>query len=142
MREEGRSVSSTGCFVVWKTVCHWEVAENRRLYLNTLDARRFGVVFSDRRSSTMFYRLRSVATRTSGHAIEGGRVQGSGVPVLWIRPVALICWSRVTRIELRAIALCVGSCLGQKPAGICGKNELVGWELSYKRSYFVKDADK
>lgn len=55
--EGAGNVSTTSRFVVRETALHWDVAVYRRLYLNMLDARCFGVRFSDGRSFTMFDRM-------------------------------------------------------------------------------------
>lgn len=55
--KEGGSASSTDPFVRRETVPHWDLAEYRRLYPNTLDARRFGAVSDDGQNSVVSDRL-------------------------------------------------------------------------------------
>lgn len=57
VHEERGSTVAMDCFVVSESAPHRGVAEDRRLYPNTLDARRFGTMFSDGRSSTMLDRI-------------------------------------------------------------------------------------
>lgn len=51
------STSAASRFVVHETVSHWDVAEYKRLYPSTLDARRFGALFGDERNLMMFDRM-------------------------------------------------------------------------------------
>lgn len=55
--EAGYFMSATSCFEVCESLPHWNAAEYRRLYPNTLDARCFGALFSDGGDSPKFNRL-------------------------------------------------------------------------------------
>lgn len=52
--EEGGKEFTKSCIVVRETVPHWNVAEDRRLHQNTLNAERVDVLFGDGWSFTMF----------------------------------------------------------------------------------------
>lgn len=108
--EAGNSTTATGQFAVRKTVPHSEVTECRLLYSNTLDAGRFGAMFSDGRSFTMLNRQGSVATWTSVLGIGGIRVSGRDVLVSWIRLVALIFHLFVTLTRPPTYTACVRWC--------------------------------
>lgn len=82
--EEGDDASTTSRFVLRETMPHKDVPDYRWLYLNALDERRFGAMFSDRQNSTKSDRMEVRRDTDIGAWNRGWQVLGSDVPVLCI----------------------------------------------------------
>lgn len=140
-QEEGGNASTTSCFVVRETVPRWDVARYRRLYPNTLDARRLGAMFSNERISRLLDCLEICRDTNTGAWNQrsasvwkwcvGTVAPDSCFNVLFFRHAVDVTYVRVLSWILSRTG---------DDWGVMRRSELIGWSKLYSRSYLVKDA--
>lgn len=140
--EKRSGTSATNCFVVRDTLHHSDVAEYRRLYPITIDARPFGAISSDGRSSTMFGRLgirrdTNIRAWNRGWASTGQWCGGIINPVGHFGLPLVRHADEVTYVRALREMLC-GT---EGDWGLVGKYELVCLVKPYKKFNLVKHAD-
>lgn len=141
--EGGRnSMQATTRFVVCETVLYGDVAEYRRLFSNTFDARRFCKMLSNGRTSTTFDRVgfrRDTAIGTCNRRWARARQWCAGMMVLvcfFIKPFA-----RDTD-EATYVGALVWILSGTEGnLDLPERYKLIVWAKAYNKFYPVKDAD-